>query len=271
MLGPADIMMRMNRPLYRVAAWTLCFLACASAGWPSPDAAADRRAWLRSALERSLESNRSVLVRLKRERRRLAASTDAEGRRRLQEHDVKIASIERDRSDLWTFLSEEEQAAEFLKDLVAEAPERPSGGPPSVSTDDLYLMHEMALERVSQERYPEALRIYEEIILHDPGDDEAYLLIGHIYMLLSRYGQAESAFLNAVDIDPSNLEEIAPFYENLVLRSPNDGEAYTHLGFAYLILGRFDRALTAFENALAIDPGSMTAAEGLRLTREQLR
>ena len=87
--------------------------------------------------------------------------------------------------------------------------------------------------------------------------------MGHTYLLSGSYEKAEAAFQNAAHIDPENLNEITPFYENIVLQNPEDDSAHTNLGYAYLILGEFVKAKEAFQDALSINPENGQALNGL--------
>ena len=114
------------------------------------------------------------------------------------------------------------------------------------------------------ENFKKALELYEEIVLKNPEDDQAYLIMGHIYLMSGDYQKSENSFQNAVHIYPDNIHEITPFYENKILKNPDDDAAYADLGYAYLILEDFLKAKSAFKNALSINPYNQTAAEGLK-------
>lgn len=131
---------------------------------------------------------------------------------------------------------------------------------PPITMSDL---HRKGLELTSERRYAEAARIYEEIIIADANDDEAYIILGHLYLLSGRYADAENAFWNAVEIDPSTREDIIPFYENLILQSPDDDTALSQLGYALLIMGDVSRAEASFRDALEINPLNEEARRGL--------
>ena len=52
-------------------------------------------------------------------------------------------------------------------------------------------------------------------------------------------------------------------YSEIILAEPDDAAAYADMGRCYMILGDFERAESAFKNALHIDPANTTALEGL--------
>jgi Tfp pilus assembly protein PilF len=124
-------------------------------------------------------------------------------------------------------------------------------------------MHERALRYVAQQDLEKASKLYEEIILIDPEDDQAYVIMGHTYLLTGHYEKAEHAFKNAVHIDPANADEIVPFYQNIIMQNANDDVAYNNLGYAYLILGDYLNARDAFLRALELNPDNAAAQDGM--------
>ncbi|HXV18523.1 MAG TPA: tetratricopeptide repeat protein, partial [Candidatus Omnitrophota bacterium] len=133
----------------------------------------------------------------------------------------------------------------------------------SRTLDRVTSLHQTALDLVAERRYVEAAKIYQEIVLTEPDDDQAYLIMGHVYLLSGSPGKAEEAFSNAVHIDPANIQEITPFYENIILQNPDDDDGYANLGFARIIVGDFLKAREAFLQALEINPDNPAALEGL--------
>lgn len=155
------------------------------------------------------------------------------------------------------------QAVEFLKDTMAKKNVyRLKKSDESQKTDAVSL-HNKALKLSQEEKYGEAIQIYQEILLQNPNDDQAYLIMGHLYLLTWNVQEAERAFFNAIDIDPSNRNEIIPFYQNLAMHNPNDSN-YVYLGFANLILGDVSRAKEAFGQALELNPGNEKALGALQ-------
>ncbi len=149
------------------------------------------------------------------------------------------------------------EAEEYLADFILRKTVKP---PAPITAPRL---HEKALEYVSNREFDKAAKLYEEIVLIDPNDDQAYLILGHIHLLNAEFDKAEAAFTNAVDIDTQNMNEITPFYENMILRDPDDDKARTYLGYAYLILGEYLSAQAAFKDALELNPANGLARQGL--------
>ncbi|MGH7197560.1 MAG: tetratricopeptide repeat protein [Candidatus Omnitrophota bacterium] len=240
------------------------------------------------AVLRQLEANRSLLARYRAEYAKLRSQEEEEIspslNRKLDNLKYKISALDEDRSKLHMLLPQARQAHEIMKDLLtqkagvrlfeeeaaplrkkvmARAETMPRTDKDAVASS-LNAMHEEALEYVTAKRYDKAARIYEEIILLNPNDDQAYIIMGHIYLLSGLYDKAEEAFMNAVHIDPENTTEIAPFYENLTIQNPGDDTAYSNLGYAYMILGEFIKARQAFKDALQINPGNERAMQGVQ-------
>ena len=237
---------------------------------------------------KQLEANRSLLARYRAEYAKLKSEEKEEFspslNRKLDNLKYKILALDEDRTKLLTLLPQVRQAHEIMKDLLtfkesarlfeedaAGAPKKimaRAETPPLTQKDfvagSLNAMHEEALEYVADKRYDKAAKIYQEIILMNPDDDQAYIILGHIYLLSGLYDKAEESFMNAVHIDPENTGEIAPFYENLVMQNPSDDTAYSNMGYAYMILGEFLKARQAFKDALQINPGNEQAGQGLQ-------
>jgi tetratricopeptide (TPR) repeat protein len=228
----------------------------------------------------SLAKNRAELARTQAQAAVLEDNDalDADLQARLSILQEKISVLKHNRDGLLELLPPEKQAEEFMKDLVYKPqPQTPAPEPapvskmapallPALSTDKL---HEKALALAADEKFAEAAEIYEEIVLTDPEDDQAYLLMGHNYLLSGSTQKAQNAFENAIHIDPANQAEILPFYENLVLQNPEEELMRVYLGYAHLMMGNRLKAKDAFREALSINPESFEAVRGLRILEAQ--
>lgn len=161
-------------------------------------------------------------------------------------------------------------AQSFLRQVIGrQSAAQRAPASPGTREDKIAKLHELALERVSQNDLLTAIQVYEEIILEDGTDDQAYLLMGHCLLLSGMYEKAENAFFHAVELVPRNHAEIIPFYENAVIKYPDDDAAHSDLGYAWLMLGDYLKAKEAFRDALDINPQSQAARDGLGLVRER--
>lgn len=214
---------------------------------------------------RKLSINRSLLTKAEDEYKALAA-----------EGPIEPGSLrEKKMSDLRYKIQAFNEDAERLRQVLPPdvRPPEPEGRgvPVDVEGDkkaeklfrEVYRLHEKALGLVAEDRFEEAVKVYEEIILVSPDDGEAYLLLGHTCLAAHQYEKAGSAFRSALDIDPANMREIPRLYENILLENPSDDEALTQLGYAQLLLGGAEEARQAFEDALRVNPSNEYARRGM--------
>ena len=227
----------------------------------------------------SLEANQSLLNQCRNEyvllKNQLADHPSETLKRKMRDLIDKIRLLEEDSAELKSFLPPSRQAQGFLEELMTRknrAEETRHIPRQRIPADDeeVFKMHEKALKCVSEKRYNEALEIYQDIVIKNPDDDQAYLIMGHTYLLTGQYQKAERAFNYAVNIDPQNINEITPFYENMVLQNPDDDMAYTELGYAYLIVGNLGKAQSAFGEAVHINPENAPAQRGSAFVRKLL-
>lgn len=191
---------------------------------------------------------------------------------------VKIKLLNEDSVRLQPILNQQERAKEFMKDLLLTkslegySKRFPSSPPPQTAvnalplpvTETLAQKHERALRYVASQELEKASKLYEEIVLDDPNDDQAYVIMGHTYLLTGKYEKAEDAFKNAVQIDPANANEITPFYQNIIIQNPNDDVAFNNLGYAYFIVGDYLKSRDAFLQSLELNPDNAAAQDGMK-------
>ena len=241
---------------------------------------------------KSLTINRSMLARFQTEAASLSHAENALSsdliKRRLANLQYKIKALDEDNKKLVKALSQSSQANESLKDVIAKAqtpplvsetaaPSEKNGAPraspgSSAKADrENVELHERALQFVAKKELEKAIKLYEEIILVAPNDDEAYLIMGHCLVLTGEFKKAEEAFRNAGHINRQNLFQILPFYENLIRQNPDDADAYVNLGFVCLMFGDTRRAQNSFQQALALNAENRTALRGLQIIENYLQ
>lgn len=219
----------------------------------------------------ALRANTALRVEMKTRFERLQKEQLAEfsehREKKLKDLERMIGSLEQDAARMESLERKRIKANVFLRELIKKRISviRDETNAPPTGQNYLIALHERALQLVSEDRLSEAAGLYEEIVLRDPEDDEAYLIMGHVYLMGGQYEKAESAFLNACHIDPENRSEITPFYEDRLLRNPEDDDAYADLGFAWVIVGDPTRAKQAFRDSLAINASNETALKGLKV------
>lgn len=89
---------------------------------------------------------------------------------------------------------------------------------------------------VSSERYSEALRIYDSLLVLDPKNDEAWWGTGVSLRHLSRYQESLAAFEQALKVNPNNPK------------------TWNSKGVALFELEQYEDALKAFDCALDLNP-----------------
>ena len=199
--------------------------------------------------------NRTILARYESERSRLL---ETKSKKELVALEYKIKALREDQLRVMASLPERVQAYELMKDMLTFKDDHITI---KKNISPVISLHEKALSFVGQNNLSDAIKIYEQIVLADSNDDQAYLIMGHCHLLLGHIHSAEIAYHNAVAIDTDNRSEIVPFFENITLQNPSDDEAYSNLGYANLILGEFEKARDAFKDALQINPSNMSAAK----------
>lgn len=234
----------------------------------------DRRPRLHTL--RMLEINRSFLRKAEAEYEQLkqeeTSSPSEELSQRMTDLRYKIQALQEDALERQSQLPPDQSAGQFLNDLIER--QSSTGNPLSPVDPDkeraidghvqsIVQMHEKALDEIARNHYSAAEKIYEEIVLLSPDDDEAYLLMGHTALADGNTNKASSAFANAVHIDPDNAKEITRFYENILVRNPSDVQAMVHLGFANYVVGNVEGAVQAYEDALQADPNNEDAYRAL--------
>ena len=106
---------------------------------------------------------------------------------------------------------------------------------------DLSLPYAMlAILQVVDERYEEAIASAKRAVALGPGDVEAHVALGYVYLVAGQFAEAAAAIDTALKLDP-NL-------------SPADREV---AGFAFFFNGENDRAIATLERARANAPGAV--------------
>lgn len=99
--------------------------------------------------------------------------------------------------------------------------------------------------------YPEARRIFEEIIARYPGDPRPYPYLGWIYA------------------HENSFQAAAAIWEKAVHLRPEESMYRLWLGLSYQALGRTDDARRAWRSALALDPSSKDARSLLEISERK--
>lgn len=124
----------------------------------------------------------------------------------------------------------------------------------------------------------EAIRRYEQILLHRPGDYALYTKLGSLYLLNARergdtryYHLAEKAFRKSLEIGPEKNPQASTFLaavlyathqfgkagsyaERAITMASADSYAYGILGDVYQQQGEYTRAEATYDKMLSLDP-----------------
>ncbi|MBI2400248.1 MAG: tetratricopeptide repeat protein [Deltaproteobacteria bacterium] len=135
--------------------------------------------------------------------------------------------------------------------------------------------------------YQEAIREYEATIKIAPDSAGVYSNLGVAYYSVNETGKAVQMFEKALSFAKDEnsaaslnarvgiiylekgLPEKAAFHlEKAIRAGMNDSNMYNFLGIAYASVGQYDKAYTAFSEALRIDPRNSRALQNLKKLKE---
>ncbi|MDI9385430.1 MAG: tetratricopeptide repeat protein [Verrucomicrobiota bacterium] len=116
-----------------------------------------------------------------------------------------------------------------------------------------------------------------QVLESTPERASLHNLLGRILLLDHRPAEAEQAFLEALLLQPNNLEllrnlagsleaqgliaEVIPRLRTALRRTPGRAELHLLLGRYLVMSGEFDAALTELETAIAMDEGWLRRAD----------
>ena len=161
--------------------------------------------------------------------------------------------------------------------LVPEAPKsvKPAWQEKGVRAHELYL----------QNKFAEALVLYNEILAADPGLAFVQFNAGNCSFHLQDYEAAARSFFEAVRLKPDFFEaytnlanacarlkkfdQAIPLFENAIRSYPENGGIYASLGLLYLNSGQGERAVACLEKAVAISPDDVLAYQSLGIAYTQ--
>jgi len=128
-------------------------------------------------------------------------------------------------------------------------------------------------------RYDQAVKHLREAIRLDEREAEYYSDLGNVYLMKDAYSQACEQYEKAIAIQPdlmiahNNLsvalildgkkEQALSKARALAEKNPQNADAFCTLGTIYLQLARPEDAISAFQQALRIDPKNIPARQGM--------
>lgn len=142
-----------------------------------------------------------------------------------------------------------------------------------------------ALSLLQAGRFGEALLLLEPACIRDPGNAQAWFLLGACRHATGTLDGALSAFDRAIALDPANLQaaqaavavlcdakrpaEALARCRTLLSRNPDDAQLHFNTGAVCEAVGDYPGALQHYDRALALDSGFIRALQnrGIVLTR----
>jgi len=140
---------------------------------------------------------------------------------------------------------------------------------------DLDELNDKGLDLMHNEKYEEAISIFDEIIEKDPSYIYAYSNKGLVLENLERYDEALESFDKVLEIDPNyvialynkglllnDLEryrEAIPYLDRALAVEPDAIDALTEKGYSLLSLKNYEDAISYFDKVLLIEPGDIDA------------
>ena len=134
---------------------------------------------------------------------------------------------------------------------------------------------EIGLEHQRAGRLPEAERVYLQVLEVDPGNAEAWHLLGLIGLQVGRHQIAAELIGKALAIQPNNVEalnnrgnalqglgrydEAIASYDKALALQPDNAETLYNRGLALQGLTRYEEALACYDKVLAIKPDYVDA------------
>jgi len=148
-------------------------------------------------------------------------------------------------------------------------------GEGQVKPEDIAPLFQQAYFLGEQERWSDALTLYEQVLKLDPNLAEAWSNKGAALGNLGRYEEAIRCFDRANEINPNyaeawsnkgaalekigRYEEAIRCFDRAIEINPNLAEAWTGKGGALGNLGRYDESISCCDRAIEINPNLATA------------
>jgi Flp pilus assembly protein TadD len=140
--------------------------------------------------------------------------------------------------------------------------------------------HRMLVELLRQRGAPDALASYRRLLALEPGNFVAHNNVGLVLAELGRRSEADAAFARALELSPGNpyvrfnqlqlqpdgdLTEAADCCRRALEQRPANADTMTNLAVVLQFAGRYDDALSTYEQAIAVDPQHVSARFNLSL------
>jgi tetratricopeptide (TPR) repeat protein len=143
----------------------------------------------------------------------------------------------------------------------------------------------IASEHYKKGSYEQAERICRDIMAIDPGNAEAFFILGTIFQSMNKFDDAIRYFQETTRIRPEHfgahfqlgitlfnrrkLDEAVPYLQISLRLNPDCDEAYCCLGMIFREKGQLDKAIDYFNEALRVNPASAWAYTNLAVALQQ--
>lgn len=143
--------------------------------------------------------------------------------------------------------------------------------------------YKMGVASLSEGNLQAAFVEFQKTLQLDPGNKDAIVSLGYVYLQFEEFGKAKELFLKAISLDPEfseaytylgvvyirthrwkeAIEPLNKALSNVLYQTP--GRAFYYLGIAWYRLGQFDSAINAFKDTMKRSPSFAEAYYGLSL------
>jgi tetratricopeptide (TPR) repeat protein len=127
-----------------------------------------------------------------------------------------------------------------------------------------------AITLLDQEKYPDALKTFSQVVELEPNNEEAWIGRGDALSRLNRHEEALQSYEKAIELEPKNVwgwnrkggelsrlnrhEEALQSYEKAIELDPKSIWGWKGKGYTLKQLGRYEEALQSYEKALPQKP-----------------
>src|SRR5438034_6746507 len=176
----------------------------------------------------------------------------------LRQYEILLEQDPNDKKTLY-------QVIRFLKSATLEAIDQLS----NLDQNSVYILVLRAQSHVEQEKYPEAIYEYKQVLAQDPSFPGIHFGLGEAYYYKVDYPSAEKELRLALAEDPnlpranfyladillkaSNVSDAVPLLEIVVAAEPNYMKGYYLLGKCYAAEGKLQDAVKLLERAAELD------------------
>ena len=145
---------------------------------------------------------------------------------------------------------------------------------------------DLALEKIKNKDFPEAIKLYEKILNQEPENFDANLNLGSIYAQTKNFSKASELWSKAIKINPKipdvhnnlamieitlkNYDKAIEYAQNAIKLNPNFFLAFNNLGIAQKEKGNYEEAKSSFQKSISINSKGFLAYYNLGIVNYEL-